>query len=256
MKLRLLVSLISLFFLTSVFSIRSVSAAPLRVAVSANFKPVLETLVEKFEQEKGHKVQVSSASTGILFNQITHGAPFDVFFSADQARPVALEEKQLILSGSRKVYAYGRLALWDRDKGHASPINLSDLKSWKGRVAIANPATAPYGLAAQQTMEKLGVWQQFQGRLIQGASIQQTWQFVASGNVSVGLVALSQLSEDELKRATVIDERFYQPIRQEMVILKRSKKPEEAALLAEFILSPDNQKYIAEHGYRAANKAI
>ncbi|WP_252178483.1 molybdate ABC transporter substrate-binding protein [Endozoicomonas sp. 4G] len=231
----------------------SATADTLRVAVSANFKPVLEYLAERFEQQTGHQVSISSASTGVLYNQIMHDAPFDLFFSADQARPLELEQKGKTLSESRKTYAYGRLVLWDRTS-HVKPLSIDQLKDWQGKLAIANPATAPYGLAAEQSLEKLGLWKSYQGRLVQGANIQQTWQFVASGNVKVGLVALSQLSGKELQRITYIPDRLYDPIRQDMVILKRTDHSEAAQAFSTFVLSAPSQNYIAEHGYFPAIK--
>ena len=231
-------------------------AAELKVAVSANFKPVLEALVERYEAQSGDKVQISSASTGALFNQIMHGAPFDLFLSADKIRPVELEGNGKILSGSRKTYAYGQLVLWDKTPDHKQPFTIAQLKDWPGRVAIANPATAPYGLAAKQVLEKLTLWKNLKGRLVQGASIQQTWQFVASQNVQMGLVALSQVSKDDLQRITVIPEALYEPVQQEMVILKRTKQQKAAEAFAEFVLSAQSQKYIADHGYLSASSKV
>ena len=243
----------------------SATAADLRVAVSANFKPVLEHLAGQFYEQSGHKVSISSASTGVLYNQIMHGAPFDLFFSADQARPLELENNGKALADSRKTYAFGRLVLWDRNTERKHPFTMKQrgewlgewLGEWKGKLAIANPKTAPYGLAAEQSLEKLGLWKSYQGRLVQGANIQQTWQFVASGNVEVGLVALSQLSGDERKRVTYVPDTFYDPIRQDMVILKNSPNKKEAQAFSVFVLSASSQKYIAAHGYfpAASDKA-
>ncbi|WP_257275344.1 MULTISPECIES: molybdate ABC transporter substrate-binding protein [unclassified Endozoicomonas] len=233
--------------LTLLFSI-SATAANLRVAVSANFKPVLEHLAEQFKRQTGHKLTVSSASTGVLYHQIMRGAPFDLFFSADQARPLKLENNGKALSESRKTYAYGRLVLWDRTKDK-EPSSIEQLKDWHGKLAIANPATAPFGLAARQSLEKSGLWESYQGRLVQGANIQQAWQFVASGNVDMGLVALSQLSEKELKRISYVPKTLYEPIRQDMVILKSTEHKKIAQAFSAFVLSASSQKYIAEHGY-------
>ncbi|WP_448215966.1 molybdate ABC transporter substrate-binding protein [Endozoicomonas sp. 2B-B] len=229
------------------------TAANLRVAVSANFKPVLEHLAEQFMRQTGHRVSISSASTGVLYHQIMHGAPFDLFFSADQARPLKLESNGRVLPDSRRTYAYGRLVLWHRTE-HKKPSSIEQLKDWQGRLAIANPATAPYGLAAKQSLEKLGLWQSYQGRLVQGANIQQTWQFVASGNVDMGLVALSQLTGEELKQITYVPDRLYDPVRQDMVILKRTEHKKIAQAFSAFVLSVSSQKYIAEHGYFRAIK--
>ncbi|WP_051785796.1 molybdate ABC transporter substrate-binding protein [Endozoicomonas numazuensis] len=239
--------------LAMLFSMHSM-AADLRVAVSANFKPVLEHLAEQFKKQTGHKVSIASASTGVLYNQIMHGAPFDLFFSADQTRPLELEKKGKVLPDSRKTYAIGRLVLWDRNTDPKKPFTLDQLKDWKGKLAMANPKTAPYGFAAEQTLENLGLWQNYQGRLVQGANIQQTWQFVASGNVDVGLVALSQLSGEALKRISYVPDTLYDPIRQDMVVLKSTQNSKEARAFAAFVLSESSQNYMAEHGYHSPIK--
>ncbi|WP_194842581.1 molybdate ABC transporter substrate-binding protein [Endozoicomonas sp. OPT23] len=268
MKSEVRVALSFTAFLASVLLSFSLQAQTLRVAVSANFKPVLESLAERFEkqleeqQEKQHqkkadKILLSTGSTGTLYNQIINGAPYDLFLSADSARPMKLEQKDRIVAGSRKTYAYGRLVLWDRRASdQKAPITLEQLSGWKERLAIANPGTAPYGVAAQQTLEHLNLWNKLQGKLVMGNSVQQTWQFVASGNVSIGMVALSQLKQSQLKdsqlkdsqlkQATLIPDSFYQPIKQEMVVLKESQL---ATQFADFILSESSQQFITEHGY-------
>lgn len=237
------------FFLLCALSF-TVQAAPLRVAVAANFKPVLDELARRFEKKTGHRLTVSSASTGVLYNQITHGAPFDVFLSADSERPRLLEEQGLIIPDSRQPYARGVLVLWNISD---QPVSLRELKDYQGRIAIANPVTAPYGLAARQALQRLGAWQNVQKQLITGNSIQQTWQFVASGNIQLGLVAKAQLVDPKYQNAQItnIPLNYYEPIRQELVILKRSRQPQVAKAFTEFVFSEKSQKYIASQGYQA-----
>lgn len=247
MKLRaVLIALISLCFMNVGWS------SEIRVAVAANFKPVLEPLAKQYEEKTRHKVLISSASTGGLYNQITRNAPFDLFLSADSERPLKLEKEGLTVPDTRKTYAVGRLVLWDRKKGQPV-MTLEGLKSEKGRLAMANPATAPYGLAAQQTLKKLGVWSSFQGRIVQGSSIQQAWQFVASGNVDLGMVALSQLSKDDLKRVTYIPPEYHDPIQQDLVVLKHGRNQKLAQEFANYLLSDVSQAYIETHGYYPSN---
>lgn len=223
-------------------------ASELRVAVAANFKPVLDELVVRYHQTTGQKVVLSSASTGVLYNQIIHGAPFDVFLSADSQRPRMLDEQGLAMADSRTAYAYGQLVLWNRS---GQPSGLKALASWKGRLAIANPVTAPYGLAARQVLEKLGLWSTYQGRLIQGNSIQQAWQFVASGNAPIGMVARSQLdpATSASNAVTPIPADLYEPVRQELVIFKRTGQPQQARQFVDFLLSSKTQEMIASRGY-------
>ena len=224
-------------------------ADELRVAVAANFKPVLTTLADQFEKSSGHSVSLSSAASGALYIQIANGAPFDLFLSADRLRPEKLEKEGLTLDGSRKTYAYGELVLWSQDR---QVKTLADLAPYKGRLAMANPVTAPYGVAAEEVLKKKGLWSRFQGRIVQGASIQQAWQFVVSGNVPVGLVARSQLMDSQYEKETVfvIPVNLYQPIQQDMVILKRSKNPNLAQQFSDFLMSGSSQTYITSRGYR------
>ena len=227
----------------------TVRATPLRVAVSANFKPVLDELAQRFEKNTSNRLTVSSASTGVLYNQIVNGAPFDVFLSADSQRPRLLEDHGLIIPDSRQPYAQGILVLWNTSD---RPITLNNFGEYDGRLAIANPATAPYGLAAEQALKNLGVWQHLQKRLVTGNSIQQTWQFVASGNIHLGLVARAQLVDPKYQgtRVIKIPQNLYDPIHQELVILKHSRQPEVAKSFVEFILSEKSQNYIGSQGYQ------
>ncbi|WP_257283140.1 molybdate ABC transporter substrate-binding protein [Endozoicomonas sp. SESOKO1] len=233
----------------------SACAEELKVAVAANFKPSLEALAKVFEADTGHRLLISSASSGVLYNQISHGAPFDIFLSADSQRPGLLEKEGLTLKGSRHAYALGELVLWSPgvsgEDGKDKTMTLEDLAVYKGRLAIANPATAPYGLAAQQVLEKLSLWSSFRSRLVQGASIQQAWQFVASGNAPAGLVAKAQLVDhkDNDGHVFLIPATLYDPIRQDMVILKRTQHPEAAKAFVAFMLSPSVQNTLAEQGY-------
>ena len=240
------------FFIVCVLSFTlsfSVEAAPLRIAVAANFKPVLDELAQRFEQKTGKHLTVSSASTGVLYNQIVNGAPFDVFLSADSERPRLLEDRGLIVPDSRQPYARGILVLWNTSD---QPVSLKELKDYKGRIAMANPLTAPYGLAAEQTLKNLGVWHNEQKRRVTGNSIQQAWQFVASGHIQLGLVAKAQLIDPKYQntQVTKIPQNLYDPIQQELVVLKRSQQPEIARVFAEFVLSQKSQKYIGSQGYQ------
>lgn len=234
-----------LFFLM----VLPVQAKPLRVAVAANFRSVLEVLAERYEETTEQKISISSASTGVLYNQIVNGAPFDIFLSADSERPKRLENDGLAISESRKLYARGKLVLWNTDK---KEISLKDLKNYNGRIAIANPVTAPYGKAAREAIESLGAWQDIQKQLVQGNSIQQAWQFVATGNIKVGLVAKAQLQDEKHQKGQMINipQSLYSPIDQELVILKRSQQPKNAMKFVDFLLSEPCQKYIGNQGYQ------
>ena len=225
-------------------------AGELNVAVASNFRPVLDTLVERFQAETGNTIKLSSASTGVLYNQITYGAPFDLFLSADAVRPQMLEEQGLTVSGTRRPYAYGRLVLWHRNQ---NAVNLPALRTWQDYIAVANPVTAPYGKAADDVLRNLQLLDQKQPLLITGANILQAYQYVASGNVELGFVAYAQLVTDGINKGIYfVPEELYEPLRQEAVILKGSRKKALANEFLNWLQSPDVQRFIQAQGYYPA----
>src|SRR5688572_22875534 len=144
------------------------------VAVAANFAEVAERLAKDFERASGHRLTFVAGSTGKLYAQITNGAPFDVFLAADQESPGRLEKEGLAVAGSRFTYATGRLTLWSREPGRIGRDGAATLRQGKfRRLAIANPALAPYGAAAQRTLESLGLWERFKDKIVMGQTIGQ-----------------------------------------------------------------------------------
>ncbi len=240
----------SLFFILSLYCMSTASALnnnndkPLRIAVASNFTPILKVLLEEFHQQTEIETQIISGATGALYLQIKHGAPFDLFISADSVRPELLEQQEFIVANSRKTYALGQLALLSMSK----KAQLSDLEKPPKRFAIANPKLAPYGKAAKQTLQHLGIWQQYQDRLITGININQTFAQVRSQAVKSGLVANSQLVINNLS-GIVIPSDYHQPIQQQLVIIKSSKNITQAKQLSQFLLSEKIQKSIVSFGY-------
>mgnify|MGYP000011003637 CR=1 FL=1 len=224
------------------------SDQPLRIAVSSNFTPVLKKLLVEFHQQTKINTQIISGATGAMFIQIQHGAPFDIFIAADSIRPSKLEQQGLILANSRQTYAQGQLALLSMNL----KAKLSDLKSYlqksPQRFAIANPDTAPYGKAAKETLEHIGLWQQYKPKVIMGININQTFAQVRSQAVNSGLVANSQLVLNNLT-GTIIPSNYHQPIAQQLVIIKSSDNINKAKRLSEYLLSPTIQQKIISFGY-------
>jgi len=234
----------------------SSSEKPLRIAVSSNFTPVLKKLLVDFHQQTKINTQIISGATGAMFIQIKHGAPFDIFIAADNIRPTQLEKLSLILANSRQTYAQGQLALLSM----SSKAKLSDLKRYSQqlpqrspqeipqRLAIANPDTAPYGKAAKETLEHLGLWKQYKHNLIMGININQTFAQVRSQAVNSGLVANSQLVLNNLT-GIIIPANYHQPIEQQLVIIKNSININKAKQLSNYLLSPIIQQKIVDFGY-------
>ena len=222
----------------------------LRIAVAANFTDAMMELVPLFEQRSGHGVKVSFGSTGKLYAQITHGAPFEVFLAADEARPGRLVREKLALAESRMTYARGRLVLWSADKNRISDGEATLRNGDYRRLAIANPKTAPYGLAAQQVLQRLGLWEQVSGKLVRGDSIAQTFQFTATGNAELGLVAASQERAWPHKGSLwEIPDNYYQPIAQQAVLLKRGAQSAAARAFMQFLASDEARSVIRDFGY-------
>ena len=200
-----------------------VNADTINVAVAANFAATLEKAMPYFEAATGHQLNIISGSSGRHYAQIVNGAPFDVFLSADSERPGALEREGIVTSDQRRVYALGRLAVWSRD-----PAMLTDLESLSklppgARIAIANPKLAPYGQAAVETLQRLGIYESVKKQLVTGENVSQVFQFAYSGSAAIGLVAYSQvLVAPEAGSYIVIPDSVYAPIVQEMVLLKSS----------------------------------
>ncbi len=235
--------------LTSVSSVTR--AAEIRVGVASNFASTLAVLAERFEQQSGHRILLSSGSTGKLYAQIKHGAPFDLFFAADLERPQRLEKEGDGVPGTRFTYAIGRIALWSRDPDlvdeTGSALNTGSFR----KLAIANPATAPYGLAAKQTLERLGVWQALQPKLVSGENIAQTYQFVASGNADLGFVALPQLLSKKSANGSMweVPTTYYRPIEQQALLLRKSRQPAAAKAFLAYIRGEGTREILSRFGY-------
>ncbi len=213
----------------------SLSADTIRVAVASNFAPALRALQPDFERASGHSLSLSSGSSGSHYAQIRQGAPYAVFLAADAQRPRLLEEEGIAVADSRFTYALGRLALWIPESktsqgspgdaaGTPLPAQLRALPA--RRLAIANPRLAPYGAAAEAYLRHEGLWETIQPDLVMGENVAQAFQFVASGAVPAGLVALSQLRVLERQEVRVpqdefmvIDPALYPQIRQQAVLL-------------------------------------
>lgn len=239
-----------LAFVVLLLVVAPLRAEEVRVAVAANFLATLQALAPDYEAHSGDRLIISAGSSGKLYAQIVNGAPFDVFLAADQSYPARLEQGGHVVPGSRFVYARGRLVLWSAD---ARPIEQADLQRRKGRIAIANPRTAPYGLAAQQTLEALGLWDSVQPRLVQGESVGQAFQFAASGNAALAFVALSQVlnpaNSFNRRHYWLVEERMHSPLVQEAALLARSAGSPGAQRFLDYLRSDEARRAIERNGY-------
>lgn len=223
------------------------------LAVASNFTEVIEVLVDDFETASGHELTVSTGSTGQLYAQIVNGAPFDVFLAADRERPERLEEEGAAVAGSRFTYAVGKIALWSPQPDLIAQSGEEYLRAGDFRsLAIANPELAPYGIAARQTLEALGLWDELQARIVMGENIGQTHAMVATGNAQAGFVALSYVLSPANERPGSrwdVPAELYAPINQDAVLLERAKDNAAAVEFMDYLKSESARSTIENHGY-------
>lgn len=219
-------------------------AEELKVAVASNFLPAMHQLARRYQADSGNIINVISGSSGKHYAQIRHGAPFDLFFSADQERPELLEQHGLAVAGSRFTYGLGRLVLWSPTLSRVDALTLSHSRF--NRLAIANPRLAPYGRAAQQVLTALGEWQNLEQRLVRGENIGQTLQFVATGNAELGLIAASQLMALPGGASWMVPPDLYTPIKQQAVLLIDSAAARD---FLTFVRGAEGASIIRRYGY-------
>lgn len=228
------------------------NADDVQVAVASNFTAPVQALAPGFEKATGHTLVASFGATGQFYAQIKNGAPFQVFLAADDSTPAKLESEGEIAPGSRFTYAIGKLALWSPKDDYVDEKGDVLKQNTFAHLSIANPKTAPYGLAATQTLEKLGLTEMLKGKIVEGTNITQAFQFVSSGNAELGFVALSQIFKDGKVTegsAWMVPEGMYDPIRQDAVILKGAANDAAAKAFVDYLKTPEAAKIIESFGY-------
>lgn len=223
------------------------SAGTVTVAVASNFLTTAQVLANNFEAATGNQVALVHGSTGKLYAQIVAGAPFDLFLSADSARPALLEQNGQSVPGQRITYALGRLALVVR--ADVAQGSVQDILSRDLTLAVADPAIAPYGVAAMQVLQAVR-GTNWQRRLVLGESVGQAFAFVATGNAGAGLVGLAQAQDYQGDLSVIaVPPEMYEPISQDAVLLMRAKDNAVAARFFAFLSSPEARDIIAAAGY-------
>ena len=229
-----------------------VHAGTVQVAVAANFSAPMHKIAAAFEKDTGHKAVLSFGATGKFYAQIRNGAPFAVLLAADDETPARLLKDGLAVPGSVFTYATGQLALWssrpdlvdDQGKILRAPL--------PGKLAMADPRLAPYGAAALQTLNRLGLFEKVRGQLVVGENIGQTFQFVRTGNAALGWVALSQIMDEgriASGSAWVVPAQLYEPIRQDAVLLLPGQDSAAAKALLQYLRQDVARQIIRTHGY-------
>ena len=220
-------------------------ANKLLIATATNFRPALVDISRSFQSETGHRVSISSASTGILYNQILHGAPFHIFLAADTERPQKLEQSGHTVPASRFTYAWGKLVLVYRD--NLAPLANGGigavLQSPGLELVIANPEHAPYGRAAMAVLKQYPP--AVDRRLLRAANVGQAYQMWFSGGADAALVAMSSAPVQYLE----VPSSWYPPLQQQAVLLQRGEGLDAATQFLQYLSSPGAQTIIRKHGY-------
>lgn len=222
------------------------------VAVAANFTAPMQKIAAQFEKDTGHKAVLSFGATGKFYAQINNGAPFGILLAADDTTPEKIAKEGKGVDASRFTYAIGQLVLWSKQAGYVDDKGAVLQRTDWQHIAIANPKLAPYGLAAMETLGKLGLTAQVQPKTVLGENIGQTYQFAASGNAQLGFVALSQVMEDGKIRegsAWIVPASMHEPIRQDAIVLNSAKDNAAAKALMDYLKGDKARAIIKSYGY-------
>jgi molybdate transport system substrate-binding protein len=229
------------------------AAAPqsseLTVAAAADLQFAFTDIARAYEEQTGHKVTLTFGSTGQLAQQIENGAPFDLLAAANIQYVTDLADKQLVLADSIALYAKGRIVLAVNRQSGATATTLEDLLSPNIKhVAIANPAHAPYGVAAQQALQSAGIWDKLQDKLVLGENVRQTLQYLQTGDAEVGIVALSVANVPEITW-TLVDGSLHQPLDQALGVVASSRHQDLAREFTAFINGQFGRPVMRQYGF-------
>lgn len=234
--------------------ISSFTREELSIASAADLQSVMNEIATRFQKQSGSSVRVTFGSSGNFFAQIQNGAPFDLFFSADVEYPKKLQVAGLVEEGSLYQYATGAIVLWALKRSEvelSKGLNVIEDAKVK-RLAIANPAHAPYGRAAEAALKNAGLWQSASSKLVLGENISQAAQFVQSGNADAGILALSLALTPAMKERGnyfEIPRQLYPPLQQGVVILSHSAHKQLAAQFIAFLKSAEVKSLLKQHGF-------
>ena len=221
----------------------------LTIAAASNLTDAFAEIGTQFTRKTGIKVVFSFGATADLAKQIENGAPFDVFAAADTEHVAQLDTKGLLTPGSRAIYARGRLVMWLPPGSKLKAERIQDITAKPfERIAIAKPDVAPYGRAAVESLQALGIWKDIEGRIIYGQNVSQTKQYVATGNAEVAFIPLALVKPGEGSYIEVGEE-LHRPIDQTLGILQESPKQKAARQFVDFVLGEEGQQLLTKMGY-------
>lgn len=229
-------------------------ADEMNVAAASNLTDAFGEMGKRFTARTGVKVTYSFGATADLSKQIENGAPFDVFASADAEHVDALARKGLLADSPRGVYARGKLVLWLPPGGKASVARVEDLAGeGVSKIAMAKPDVAPYGRAAVEALNALGLWAKIEPKVVYSQTVAQAKQFASSGNADAAFIPRSLVKEGE-GRAIEVDPKLHAPIDQAVGVIRASKKQDAARRFVEFLMSEEGQSVLKSFGYDSPAK--
>ena len=219
------------------------------VAAASSLRFAFQDLAPDFERQAGAKVTLIFGSSGSLTTQIEQGAPIDVLFAANEDFIDRLRDQGKIVPNTRQVYALGRIAL---AVNHRNGTELPELPALLDpgvrRIAIANPAHAPYGLAAKQALQRAGLWDQLQPKLVLAENVEQTAQFLRTGNAEAAIIAWSVAESPEIEYQ-LIETSLHLPLRHAAAVVADSPRPDLAAQFLQFVVGPEGQSILRQYGF-------
>jgi len=232
------------------------TSVTITVSAASSLNDAFQDLSKQWEQDTGNKIAFNFGSTGQLAQQIERGASPDLFVAADRKQIDLLDQKGLIQPDTKALYGRGRLVIWTKQESPLTVKSLKDLaKPEIKRIAIANPDRAPYGMAAKQALESLGIWNTIQPKLVLSETIQQAQQYAETGNVDVALTALA-LSIQKPGKWDLVPENLHKPLDQTMAVPKSAKYPEQGKQFAAFINSPKGRPTMQKYGFILPGESI
>jgi len=227
-------------------------AETVQVAVASNFAAPMQKIAAAFEKDSGHKAVLSFGATGKFYAQVRNGAPFAVLLAADDETPARMQKEGLAVPGSAFTYAIGQLVLWSANSAVVDAQGAMLNATLRSKLALADPKLAPYGAAALQVLQQRGLADKLRPHFVMGENIAQTFQFVKTGNASLGFVALSQVMQDgkiTSGSAWVVPAALHEPIRQDAVLLQQGADNLAAKALLQYLRTDAARAVIRAYGY-------
>lgn len=238
-------------------SVQAQQPSTILIAAASDLKFAMDSIIVVFKTHHPKlRVDVTYGSSGKLYEQISHSAPFDLFFSADIEYPLRLKKKGMVIS---EVYTYGvgRIVIWSQEiDPNQDGINTLLNKSIR-KIAIANPTHAPYGRRAQEALRHYHVYDRVKSKLVYGENISQAAQFVAAGAADAGILALSLALSPTMRKQKgnyyLIPENAHKPLEQGFVMLRNAQENGHAMAFQEFMLTSETKEILRHFGFAKSN---